>query len=191
MHFLKITYINNSHQANSTSEIFNKTIAKYLASFVDSHTKNWIEYINPMLFAYNTSFHSTTKCTPYFLTYGQEARYPSNPNPDIQHHYGDSLPSKWFKQLQEARIMASHHSVLASCSQLRNTRCYGGGPPLPFNTRTLKTCISQINALHFISNLFLYLLILQIQCLPVSFNPSYPNLFYIFKSFKSKPFLYL
>ena len=101
-------------QANSTSEVFNKTIAKYLSSFVDSNTKNWIEYINPMLFAYNTSFHSTTKCTPYFLTFGQEARYPSNPNPDIQHHYGDLLPSKWYKQLQEARIVASHHSMLAS-----------------------------------------------------------------------------
>ena len=100
-------------QSNSTSETFNKTIAKYLSSFVDSKTKNWIDYINPMLFAYNTSFHSTTKCTPFFLTYGHEARYPSNPTPEIQHHYGDSLASKWYDQLQEARKMATHHSIEA------------------------------------------------------------------------------
>ena len=106
-------------QTNSTSEVFNKTIAKYLSSFVDSKTKNWIDYINPMLFAYNTSYHSTTKCTPYFLTYGHEARYPSNPSPDLQFHYGNSSPSKWFSQLQEARQMATHHSVQAS-EQSRN-----------------------------------------------------------------------
>ena len=100
-------------QSNSSSETFNKTIAKYLSSFVDSKTKNWIDYINPMLFAYNTSFHSTTKCTPFFLTYGHEARYPSNPTPEIQHHYGDSLASKWYDQLQEARKMATHHSIEA------------------------------------------------------------------------------
>jgi hypothetical protein len=96
---------------NSTSEVFNKRIAKFLATFVDSKTKTWIELINPMLFAYNTSFHSTTKCTPFFLTRGHEARYPSNPNPDIQFHYGDSLPAQWYNQLQEARQMASHNSV--------------------------------------------------------------------------------
>ena len=100
-------------QANSTSEIFNKTIAKYLSSFVDAKTKNWIDYVNPMLFAYNTSYHSTTKCTPFFLTYGHEARYPSNPNPDLQYHYGDTLPAKWFSRLQEARDMAVHNSVQA------------------------------------------------------------------------------
>jgi hypothetical protein len=99
--------------------VFNKTIAKYLSSFVDAKTKNWIDYINPMLFAYNTSYHSTTKCTPYFLTYGHEARYPSNPSPDIQFHYGNSSPGKWFSQLQEARQMATHHSVQAS-EQSRN-----------------------------------------------------------------------
>ena len=101
-------------QANSTSEIFNKTIAKYLASFVDSKTTNWIDYINPMLFAYNTSYHSTTKCTPHFLTYGQEARYPSNPTNEIQHHYGDTTAAQWFQQLQEARTMATHNSIEAS-----------------------------------------------------------------------------
>ena len=99
--------------ANSTAEIFNKTIAKYLSSFVDAKTKNWLDYVNPMLFAYNTSYHSTTKCTPFFLTYGHEARYPSNPNPDLQYHYGDTLPAQWFGKLQEARDMAVHNSVQA------------------------------------------------------------------------------
>ena len=101
-------------ESNSQAEVFNKTIAKYLSSFVDEKTTNWIDYINPMLFAYNTSYHSTTKCTPFFLTYGYEARYPSNNSPDLQYHYGSSLPSKWFAQLQEARLMAEHHSIQAS-----------------------------------------------------------------------------
>jgi hypothetical protein len=66
-----------------------------------------------MLFAYNTGFHSTTKCTPFFQTYGHEARYPSDPTPDIQHHYGDNLDVKWYTQLQEACNMVTHHSIQA------------------------------------------------------------------------------
>ena len=49
----------------------------------------------------------------FFLTYGHEARYPSNPTTEIQHHYGDNLAVKWYTQLQEARNMATHHSIQA------------------------------------------------------------------------------
>ena len=73
-----------------------------------------------MLFAYITSFHSTTKCTPFFLTHGHEARYPSNPSPDLQYHYGDTLPAQWYSQLQEAHQMATHHSVQASETSREN-----------------------------------------------------------------------
>ncbi len=37
-----------------------------------------------MAFSYNTSLHRSIQATPYSLTYGQDARLPSFPNPDIQ-----------------------------------------------------------------------------------------------------------
>jgi len=97
-------------QTNAQVERFNQTVAKYLASFVDSTTLDWELYLAPLAFSYNTSLHRTTKATPYSLTYGAEARAPSFPNPDVQRRYGESQPSEWFQRLQQARELAMHHS---------------------------------------------------------------------------------
>jgi hypothetical protein len=59
-------------QCNSQAEVANKTIQKYLASFVDETTLDWPLYMAPKAFAYNTSLHRSIKSTPYFLTFGQE-----------------------------------------------------------------------------------------------------------------------
>ena len=57
-------------QANSAVEIINKTVQKYLASFVDATTLDWPLLIAPMQFSYNTSINSSTKVSPMnsFLT---------------------------------------------------------------------------------------------------------------------------
>ena len=51
-------------QCNSQAEVVNKTIAKYLASFVDNTTLDWELYLAPLMFAYNTSVHKSIKNTP-------------------------------------------------------------------------------------------------------------------------------
>ena len=68
----------------------------------------------PLAFSYNTSLHRTTKSTPYALTFGQEARIPSFPNPDIQRHYGESQPSEWYQRLIQARHLAAQNSMTVS-----------------------------------------------------------------------------
>jgi hypothetical protein len=64
-------------QCNSQAEVCNKTIAKYLAAFVDGSTMDWEIYMPALMFAYNTSFHRSIQATPFSLTYGLEARLPS------------------------------------------------------------------------------------------------------------------
>jgi hypothetical protein len=59
-----------------------------------------------------------------FLTHGHEARYPSNHYPDLQFHYGNTLPAQFYSQLQEARQMASHHSVQASENSREQFDCH-------------------------------------------------------------------
>ena len=63
-------------QCNAQVEIANKTIAKYLASFVDEHTLNWEDYIFTLMLSYNTSIHSDTKSSPYELTFATEPNIP-------------------------------------------------------------------------------------------------------------------
>jgi IS30 family transposase len=41
-------------QCNSQVEVFNKTVKKYLASYVDDSTLNWDEWLPALMLAYNT-----------------------------------------------------------------------------------------------------------------------------------------
>jgi transposase InsO family protein len=100
-------------QCNAQVERFNQTVGKYLASFTDSSTLDWELYLAPLAFSYNTSLHRTTKATPFALTFGQEARLPGFPNPDIQRLYGESEPAEWYQRLQQTRQLAVQHSMQA------------------------------------------------------------------------------
>ena len=43
---------------------------------VNDHQDDWDELLDNILFAYRTSRHNSTKCTPFLLMYGREARLP-------------------------------------------------------------------------------------------------------------------
>ena len=57
-------------QSNAQVEVCNKTIAKYLKTKVSTDTLDWEFYLAPMMFAYNTRYHRTTKSTPFEITFG-------------------------------------------------------------------------------------------------------------------------
>ncbi len=80
-------------QCNSQVEVFNKTVKKYLASFVDDTALNWETFLPALALSYNTSYHSTIATTPFELLFGEKAWLPSFPNEDIQKvHYGETSP---------------------------------------------------------------------------------------------------
>jgi hypothetical protein len=57
---------------NSQAEVANKTIAKYLRNLVRDDTLDWEQYLCPLMFSYNTSFHQSIKTTPFFISFGIE-----------------------------------------------------------------------------------------------------------------------
>ena len=90
-------------QCNSQAEVANKTIAKYLASFVDETTLDWEVYLPPLMIVYNTSFHRSIKTTPFFLTFGMEPRLPNLPGPDVRRKfYGESSSDELLLRLLTA-----------------------------------------------------------------------------------------
>ena len=102
-------------QCNSQAEVANKTIAKYLASFVDDSTLDWEDYVAPLMLVYNTSFHRSIKTTPFFLTYGIEPRLPNLPAPDVRRKfYGESSSDELLLRLLTARDVARRNNEISS-----------------------------------------------------------------------------
>jgi hypothetical protein len=100
---------------NSQAEVANKTIAKYLASFVDESTLDWEYYVYPLTFYYNTSFHRSIQATPYELTYGMEPRMPGIPGPELRRKfYGESTTDERIQRLLFARDLARRHNEEAT-----------------------------------------------------------------------------
>jgi hypothetical protein len=102
-------------QCNAAAEVCNKTIAKYLNSFVDASTLDWELYLPPLMFCYNTSFHRSVKNSPFFLTYGIDPRLPSFPTPDLRRtFYGESDAAEMHQRLLFARKLAIENNFIAT-----------------------------------------------------------------------------
>jgi hypothetical protein len=98
-------------QCNAQVEVFNKTVKKYLASYVDETTLNWEEFLPALMLAYNTSYHSTIATTAFELLFGVRPRLPSLPAPEIQRvQYGESFPAERLQLLQHTRQVAHQHA---------------------------------------------------------------------------------
>ena len=63
-------------QTNDQREHDNKTLKGALSKLVNEHCDDWDELIPDVLFAYHTSVHSSTKCTPFEVMYGRKAKLP-------------------------------------------------------------------------------------------------------------------
>jgi len=111
---LNIVHITTSaqhSQANAQAEVANKTIARYLASYVDETTLDWEQFISPMMFSYNTSYHRSIKTSPFFLTFGV---HPNLPNQLRMPQYGSDLPTEILLRLQLIRNIARKNAQDAS-----------------------------------------------------------------------------
>lgn len=58
------------------NQMVKKLLEKFGIKHVLKQTNEWDQYIAPVLFAYRTSKHFTTKISPFYLVNGREAKLP-------------------------------------------------------------------------------------------------------------------
>ncbi|CAF2802509.1 unnamed protein product [Rotaria sp. Silwood2] len=66
-------------QTNGQVERFNATFAAQIAKYCDPDRNDWDIYLPSVVYAYNTSVHSTAKLTPYQLAFGRCPKSPLDP----------------------------------------------------------------------------------------------------------------
>ena len=63
-------------EGNSQVERYNRTLHNLLRTLQNDQKKNWPDFIQELVFAYNCSPNSSTSYSPFFLFFGREPRLP-------------------------------------------------------------------------------------------------------------------
>jgi transposase InsO family protein len=72
-------------QTNGACERFHRYLNASLTMFVNSQKTDWSDYVDSLLFAYRTSFCSSTGYTPFEMLFGRKARMPLDIFYDFEH----------------------------------------------------------------------------------------------------------
>jgi len=82
-------------QTDGLVERLNQTLKQMLTKVVARGGGDWDELLGPVLFAYRTAPHASTRETPFSLMYGRDARVPTNlgflPTNQYHAHSGDRV----------------------------------------------------------------------------------------------------
>ena len=99
-------------QSNGLIERFNRTLINMLAKHHEGHPEDWDKHLSLTSMAYNSTVHTSTGYTPYFLTHGREMRLPVDllipvDPPDFQHQSTTSFARTTKNALSDAFQIAN------------------------------------------------------------------------------------
>ena len=148
--------------ANGLTEAFNKTLCNLLKKMVKCSKRDWHERIGEALWAYWTTYRTSTHATPYSLVYGIEAVLPLERQiPSLWIAIQERLTNEENTQLRLEELEALDEKRLEAQQHLE---CYQAGLSWAFNKKVKPRSFQQgdlvlavqspINTLHKIGNKF-------------------------------------
>jgi len=93
-------------QTNGVVERFNASMVVQISKLQQSYHSNWDDYIDPIVFAYNTSQHKTTQYSPFQLVFGRSPQLPIDSPPSS---FSCAQPNIYFTHLQ--KILQVYHQA--------------------------------------------------------------------------------
>ncbi|CAF1310430.1 unnamed protein product [Adineta ricciae] len=104
---------------NGQVERFNATFCTQLAKYYNENTSDWDEYLQSIVYAYNTGIHSTTGYPPYELAFGRKQKSPfDSTSQDITF----TKPNEFYEYLQKTRRILMNAARVAIRRQQNTTR---------------------------------------------------------------------
>lgn len=125
-------------QTDGLTERFNKTVAQMLTAYVNENQTNWDQILPLVLLAYRTARQSSTRETPFFMTYGRDAFLPLNrifPSELDEDYTPDEYTEKLLTNLKSAFKTADVNETTAKNAQERNYNI--GRVPITFDVDQL------------------------------------------------------
>ncbi|PIK52328.1 hypothetical protein BSL78_10784 [Apostichopus japonicus] len=100
-------------QSDGLIERFNRTLKDQLGKLLLQNNGTWDDYLGHVEFAYNTSTHSTTGFSPYFVIHGRDARIPATliSSPLSKPSSATGTPAEYCTSLQ-SRLQIAFRQVL-------------------------------------------------------------------------------
>lgn len=96
-------------QCDGLVERFNRTLQDMIATITVDHPFDWEEALPKVCIAYNTSIHTTTGYSPFYLMYGREPRLPIDIVYGTQSHASTSVDH--FVQKSHTLMEQAYNSV--------------------------------------------------------------------------------
>jgi hypothetical protein len=103
--------------SNGLCERKNRDVLNYLRKYLEGQSVTWPDHLPALSFSYNTTVHSGTQFTPFFLAFGRRPVLPSD-------HFGPIIPSdrdltQILNQIRKARLELTKHLKQSFDSQKR------------------------------------------------------------------------
>ena len=99
-------------KANGLIESLNKTIARYLKSFLDTNVDNVEDWLPSLQFSYNSSIHRSHRFSPYEILYSQKPRWPwFDPNDRNEMFFGQLSTDELLERTAKTRRLALDNAM--------------------------------------------------------------------------------
>ena len=100
-------------RGNAICERFNRTLFGLMRTLTKEQKPNWPTYVPSLVYAYNSTPHSSTGFQPYELMFGRKAPTPCDDWLGLLHYKSDSFKTKtvWLKQQLDAMMFANKQAL--------------------------------------------------------------------------------
>ncbi|CAM4836395.1 unnamed protein product [Rotaria magnacalcarata] len=86
--------------SNAQTERFNATFAPALSKLISNQRQDWDDYLQAVIYAYNTSIHTTTTLTPFHLMFTRESQLLMDPK---QLKVSLMKPNEYYDKVKKSR----------------------------------------------------------------------------------------